>query len=133
MVPGFRSIPELGRSRPARPHWLWKAYLPSLRVLICSGGWKVASRVSISPEKSTNVPSSVIFHRLRLSPKVCLLCYFFNFSSQEQTAEDVIRILLKQALLQLPKIPSDVQAEYARYKRDPHNALQSREKHEALL
>jgi NACHT domain len=59
--------------------------------------------------------------------------FFFNHSNQEQKAEEVIRILLKQALRQLQNIPADVQSEYNRYEKDPHNIMTNREKYESLL
>jgi arginine utilization protein RocB len=64
---------------------------------------------------------------------VGLLYFFFNQSNQKQTAEEVIRVLLKQALRQLQQIPSEVQNEYKRYKKDPHKITPTREKYQSLL
>jgi hypothetical protein len=75
----------------------------------------------------------VIFHRLRETPQLGLLYFFFNHSNQEQRAEDAIRVLLKQLLRQLPKLPRDVHNQYSKYKRDPHNVMPGREIYENLL
>jgi NACHT domain len=61
------------------------------------------------------------------------LYFLFNHSNREQKAEDVIRILLKQLVKQLPIIPIDVENEYNRYQKDPHNVMPSQEKFQSLL
>jgi hypothetical protein len=61
------------------------------------------------------------------------LYFLFNHSNREQKAEDVIRILLKQLVKQLLIIPVDVENEYNRYQKDPHNVMPSREKFQSLL
>ena len=76
---------------------------------------------------------SVIFNRLLKTPELGILYFFFNHSDREQTAENVIRVLLRQLLDQLGKIPNDVRNEYSRYKNDPHKIMPDRDKYANML
>lgn len=62
----------------------------------------------------------MIFHRLRQNPRLRISYFVFNHSNKNETAENVIRFLLKQVVAQLPKAPKDVYEEYCRYKNDTH-------------
>ncbi len=77
--------------------------------------------------------SSVIFNRLLKSPQLGLIYFFFNHSDRQQTAENVVRVLLRQLLCQLDTIPHQVQDEYARYKQDQHRRMPDRETYTLLL
>jgi NACHT domain len=77
--------------------------------------------------------SSVIFHRLRENPRVGISYFFFNHSNREQTAEDVIRVLLRQVTAQLQTIPPEVLADYSKFQKDPHRLPPSRETFANLL
>ena len=77
--------------------------------------------------------SSLIFHRLRQDPKLCVAYFFFNHSTRDETAETVIRALLRQVVAQSPKVPVDVTTEYSRYVNDPHKVPTSRAKLASLL
>jgi predicted metalloendopeptidase len=45
----------------------------------------------------------------------------------------VIRVLLRQLLDQLGKIPNDVRNEYSRYRNDPHKIMPDRDKYTSML
>jgi len=77
--------------------------------------------------------SSMIFNRLRENPKLGISYFFFNHSNREETAENVIRVLLRQSVAQLPRIPGDVSAEYSRFINDPHRVMPSRKTLATLL
>jgi NACHT domain len=77
--------------------------------------------------------SSVIFHRLRQNPTLHISYFVFNHATKNETAENVIRFLLKQALAQLPRCPDNVYDEYRRYKKDPHKVALDQSKLETLF
>lgn len=77
--------------------------------------------------------SSVIFHRLRGNPRLGILYFIFNHSNREQSAEDVIRFLLRQVVAQLPLVPPEVQTEYYKFKNDPHQVMPNKDKFRSLL
>ena len=77
--------------------------------------------------------SSAIFHRLRQNPRLGTSYFFFNHSNRDQTAENVIRFLLRHAVAQLPTIPADVHAEYSRFKTDPHKIMANGKRFAGLL
>jgi hypothetical protein len=76
--------------------------------------------------------SSVIFNRLLKTPQLGVIYFFFNHSDRQQTAENVVRVLLRQLLHQLDTIPQKVFDEYARYKQDPR-MMPNRETYTLLL
>lgn len=59
--------------------------------------------------------------------------FFFNHSDREQTAVNIIKVLLRQLLDQLKIIPIDVRNEYSRYKNDPHKIMPDRDKYKSML
>ena len=77
--------------------------------------------------------SSVIFHRLRGNPRLGISYFIFNHSNREQSAEDVIRFLLRQVVAQLPSVPADIQTEYYKFKNDPHQVIPNKDKFRSLL
>ena len=77
--------------------------------------------------------SSMIFNRLRENPKLGISYFFFNHSNREETAENVIRVLLRQSVAQLRRIPEDVSTGYFRFINDPHRMMPSRNTFANLL
>jgi len=77
--------------------------------------------------------SSAIFNRLRENPTLGISYFFFDDSNRDETAENVIRALLRQILAQLRRIPRDVSAEYSRFKNDPDRMIRSRYTFASLL
>jgi len=77
--------------------------------------------------------SSLIFHRLREDPNLCVAYFFFSHSNPDETAEKVIRALLRQVVAQSPRVPVDVTTEYSRYMNDPHKVPTTRDKFASLL
>jgi len=77
--------------------------------------------------------SSVIFNRLREDPKLCMSYFFFNVSNRDETAENVIRVLLRQIVAQLRRVPGEVNAEYSRFQNDPHKVKPSLDTLASLL
>jgi hypothetical protein len=75
----------------------------------------------------------VIFHRLRQNPRLRISYFVFNHSNKGETAENVIRFLLKAAVAQLPKVPDDVYNDYRAYERDPHKLPLETPRLESLL
>jgi hypothetical protein len=89
--------------------------------------------LSLSLPTTLSDVSSVIFHRLRENPSLGISYFVFNHFIRDQTAEDVIRFLLRQIVAQLPTVPANVCAEYSRFKQDPHKVMPKRDKFAALF
>lgn len=75
----------------------------------------------------------MIFNSLRKSPQIGILYFFFNHANRAQKSEDVIRVLLRQMVGQLEKIPDAINAEYFKYKTDPHKTMPSGDSYTKLL
>lgn len=67
------------------------------------------------------------------TPQLGIIYFFFNHAEHEQTAENVIRVLLRRLLDQLGRIPDEVQKEYSRYQSDPHNQMPDQTTYGRLL
>jgi hypothetical protein len=67
------------------------------------------------------------------TPQLGIIYFFFNHSDRTQTAEIVIRVLLRQILEQLDNLPDMVISEYSRYKHDRHKRMPDRETFVRLL
>ena len=87
---------------------------------------------TLAPSNFADV-SSVIFHRLRGNPQLGLSYFVFNHSNRQQSAENVIRFLLRQIVAQLRSLAADVSAEYSKFKMDPHHIMPSKDKFQSLL
>ena len=124
----------------------WTGKGPS--TLICTGQRRspIISNsltfMKLGPENHTSCPlapsnfadvSSVIFHRLRGNPQLGLSYFVFNHSDRQQSAENVIRFLLRQIVAQLRSLPADVSAEYSKFKMDPHHIMPNKDKFQSLF
>ena len=70
---------------------------------------------------------------MREDPKLGIAYFFFNHSKRDETAENVIRVLLRQTVAQLRRIPGDVSAQYSRFVNDPHKVMPSLDTFASLL
>ena len=103
------------------------------RITVFSWRRQIPSRVSSSRLNVSLTRSSVIFNRLLQTPRLGIIYFFFNHSDRTQTAENVVRVLLRQLLTQMDAIPSEVRNEYSRYKQDPHKRMPDRQMYSNLL
>ena len=63
------------------------------------------------------------FKSLHETPQIGLLYFFFNHANRRQTAEDVIRFLLRQLVNQFRTVPQRIELEYKKYENDPHKLM----------
>jgi hypothetical protein len=75
----------------------------------------------------------VICNRLLQTPQLGIIYFFFSHSDRTQTANSVIKALLRQILEQLDDIPKEVISEHYRYKHDRHRRMPERETYVRLL
>jgi NACHT domain len=68
-----------------------------------------------------------------LTPQLGIIYFFFNHSDHTQTADRVIRVLLRQILEQLDNIPQEVVSKCNQYIHDPHKRMPDRETYLHLL
>jgi hypothetical protein len=67
------------------------------------------------------------------TPQLGILYFYFNHLDQEQTAENITRVLLRQLLEQLDTIPNEIVSERSRYQKDPHKRMPDHATYEDLL
>jgi hypothetical protein len=65
----------------------------------------------------------VVHSSLHDTPQIGVLYFFFTHANRRQTAEDVLRVLLKQLLIQLRTIPTSLEGEYRKYEKDPTSSI----------